>query len=114
ATPDRRCPRLRRNPVESPGPSRRTIMDNQPMNRREFVTLAAAGLAAASTGQAFAQKAEPTPRLDGGIAWYDVREWGVEGKGWSETARFFDRLPAKAEGVVPAPVWNLSRQAAGM
>ena len=48
------------------------------------------------------------------IAWHDVREWGVEGKGWTETARYFDRLPAKAEGVVREPVWNLSRHSAGM
>jgi lysophospholipase L1-like esterase len=31
-----------------------------------------------------------------------------------ETGRQFDRLPAKAEGVVPAPVWELSRHASGM
>ena len=55
-----------------------------------------------------------SPRVDAGIAWYDVSQWGVEGKGWSETARFYDRLPAKAEGVVRGPVWSLSRHSAGM
>ena len=32
--------------------------------------------------------------------WVDVRELDIEGKGWTHTKSFFDRLPAKAEGVV--------------
>lgn len=55
-----------------------------------------------------------TPRIEAGTAWYDVSTWGVEGKGWGETARYFDRLPSKAEGVVPDAVWSLSRHSAGM
>ena len=46
--------------------------------------------------------------------WYDARELEVEGKGWTETKAFFDRLPARAEGVVRAPVWGLSRNSAGI
>lgn len=49
-----------------------------------------------------------------GITWHDVRAWGVEGKGWRRTARYFDRFPAHAEGVVRDAVWNLSRHSAGM
>ena len=49
-----------------------------------------------------------------GIAWYDVQRWGVEGKGWNDTVRYFDRLPAKAERLVRPEVWNLSRCSAGM
>jgi hypothetical protein len=52
--------------------------------------------------------------VEDGIAWYDVSQWGVEGKGWSDTARYYDRLPARAEGKVRAPVWSLSRHSAGM
>jgi len=50
------------------------------------------------------------------LDWFDLEDWGVEGRGWSETAvkRYFDRFPAKAEGVVPDEVWNLSRDSAGM
>ena len=48
------------------------------------------------------------------VDWYDVKEFGVEGKGWSETKKYFDRLPAKAEGFVRDQVWNLSRDSAGM
>src|SRR5262245_8497065 len=50
----------------------------------------------------------------GNTLWYDVRDLGVEGKGWSETKADFDRLPAKAEALVRPPVWNLSRQSAGL
>jgi hypothetical protein len=32
--------------------------------------------------------------------WHDIRDLAVEGKGWTDTRAFFDRLPAKAEGVV--------------
>ncbi|HXX93903.1 MAG TPA: SGNH/GDSL hydrolase family protein [Planctomycetota bacterium] len=48
------------------------------------------------------------------IAWHDVRDWGIEGKGWTETQRYFDRFPPNAEKSVPAPVWDLSRHSAGM
>jgi len=54
------------------------------------------------------------PIVENGTAWYDVTQWGVEGQGWTDTARPFDRLPAKAEGVVRDAVWNLSRHSAGM
>ncbi|HRP18580.1 MAG TPA: SGNH/GDSL hydrolase N-terminal domain-containing protein [Ginsengibacter sp.] len=39
----------------------------------------------------------------------------IEGQAWpEETAGFFDRLPARAEKIVRKPVWNLSRQSAGL
>lgn len=49
-----------------------------------------------------------------GIRWLDVQQLGVEGKGWRDVKSPFDRLPAKAEGVVRDAVWNLSRHSAGM
>lgn len=57
---------------------------------------------------------EVTPSIEGAIAWYDVAQWGVEGKGWSETVRYYDRLPAKAQATVRGPVWTQSRRSAGM
>jgi hypothetical protein len=48
------------------------------------------------------------------ILWYDIRLLGVEGQGWKDTKAPFDRLPPKAEGVVPKSVWGLSRQSAGL
>lgn len=50
----------------------------------------------------------------GSFSWYDVEGWGVEGKGWTETLRYYDRLPAGAQKTVPEVVWNLSRSATGM
>jgi lysophospholipase L1-like esterase len=79
--------------------------------------LAAALLATLTTRGPAASAAESPkidPKVEDGVAWYDVSLWGVEGKGWQDTKRFYDRLPAGAEGVVPAPVWNLSRHSAGM
>ena len=46
--------------------------------------------------------------------WFDIRQLDVEGRGWNDTKAFYDRLPAKAEGVVRQPVWDLSRNSAGI
>ncbi|HEV3024846.1 MAG TPA: SGNH/GDSL hydrolase family protein, partial [Pirellulales bacterium] len=51
---------------------------------------------------------------EGSILWYDLKLLDVEGQGWTETKAPFDRLPAKAEGVVRDPVWQLSRHSAGL
>jgi hypothetical protein len=48
------------------------------------------------------------------ILWYDIRDLGVEGQGWKDTKAPFDRLPAKAEGVVRAAVWSLGQHSAGL
>jgi lysophospholipase L1-like esterase len=52
--------------------------------------------------------------VEDGLAWRDVRDWGVEGRGWNDTERYFDRFPHKAKGVVRDAVWSLSRHSAGM
>jgi lysophospholipase L1-like esterase len=46
--------------------------------------------------------------------WYDARTLTVEGKGWSDTTEFYDRLPARAEKLVRPEVWRLSRNSAGL
>lgn len=46
--------------------------------------------------------------------WRDARELGVEGKGWTDTKSFYDRLPARAENRVRPDVWSLSHDSAGM
>ncbi len=56
----------------------------------------------------------PAPAQSQEISWTNVRELAFEGQGWSEVKSPFDRLPAKAEGVVRGPVWSLSRDSAGM
>lgn len=48
------------------------------------------------------------------LRWHDARELTVEGKGWTDTKDFYDRLPAKAEAVVRPQIWNLARSSSGI
>ena len=78
------------------------------INRRTFLA-SAGGLATALLVPAAARSARQE-----GLTWHSITAEHVEGKGWSDTARPFDRLPARAEGVVREPVWDLSRHSAGL
>jgi hypothetical protein len=71
------------------------------MNRRSFCVLCGSALAA--------QTAVEQPELD----WHDARTLTVEGLGFRDVKSPFDRLPARAEGVVRQAVWDLSRDSAG-
>src|SRR5437762_9373209 len=74
------------------------------MNRRNFLlTLSSAPLLAQT------QTAAPAPELQ----WVDARKLTVEGLGFKDVKSLYDRLPGRAEGVVPPAVWNLSRDSAG-
>jgi hypothetical protein len=46
--------------------------------------------------------------------WRSIRETALEGQGWTATKHPFDRLPAKAESTVRAPVWNFQQDSAGL
>lgn len=48
------------------------------------------------------------------IRWINAKELGIEGKGWQDTKNFFDRFPAKAQGVIRDVVWELSRSSSGI
>ncbi len=50
------------------------------------------------------------------LTWHNAESWGVEGRCWPdlERKRYYDRLPAGAEGKVTPAVWALSRHSAGM
>ena len=61
-----------------------------------------------------AEKLDPSMAQVDSLYWYDIRDLGVEGKGWVDTKSFYDRLPARAEEMVREPVWNLSHDSAGM
>ncbi len=52
----------------------------------------------------------PSPPL----RWIDATTLRIDGKGWTNTAHPFDRLPAAAEHVVRGPVFSLSHDAAGL
>jgi lysophospholipase L1-like esterase len=84
------------------------------LDRRRFLELTAAGVAASLGPGAVKATAKAAPVSQDEVAWHDVRQWGVEGKGWADTARYFDRFPARAEQTVRPEVWNLSRHSAGM
>ncbi len=63
------------------------------------------------------EKLDPNMRgAQGGeaIEWVDLRELTIEGRGWSDTESFYDRLPARAKGVVREPVWQLAECSAGI
>jgi len=48
------------------------------------------------------------------LLWYDAAALPIEGRGWSDVASTYDRLPARAEGVVRSPVWDLSHDSSGI
>ncbi len=48
------------------------------------------------------------------LAWHDIRQLPLEGKGWQDTTHYYDRLPSRAEKTVRTPVWKLSHDSAGM
>ena len=86
------------------------------VNRRHFLAVTSAAVAAlplrglGQTRPATTQAA--TLPVD--LLWHDVRNWGIEGRGFRDTLNYFDRLPARAKGVVRDAVWELSRSTAGM
>jgi hypothetical protein len=73
------------------------------IDRRRFVFAVGAPALAA---QAFSAAPE--------IEWRDARTLTVEGLGFRDRKLPFDRLPARAEGVVRPEVWKLSRHSAGV
>src|SRR5437764_7825769 len=74
------------------------------MNRRQFLFALSSAPVLAQ-----AQTAAPAPEL----AWVDAKTLAVEGLGFKDVKSPYDRLPGRAEGVVPPAVWNLSRDSAG-
>ena len=57
------------------------------------------------------EKAEAS--LDGTLLWYDCKDLLMDGKGWTDTASFYDRLPSKAQGKVPELDWRFGHCTAG-
>jgi lysophospholipase L1-like esterase len=96
------------------------------MNRRDLLRTAAviAGVAAldhlpalaAPETKAASTKPATTKKSDvpDDVVWHDVRDWGVEGRGFNDTDAYFDRLPKRAKEIVRPEVWNLSHDTAGM
>ena len=76
------------------------------LNRRSFLATSVASSTVLATRNVWCDEAARH--------WADVRDWGVEGRGFNDTESYFDRLPGRAKGLVREPVWELSRHSAGM
>ena len=71
-------------------------------------------LIAMSVGPLAASPADPQSS-EPELAWHDVANWGVEGRGWSDNfENAYDRLPARAKEKVEAGVWSYGRNSAGL
>lgn len=98
------------------------------MKRRHFLTtsFALGSLPLLHAQEAAKPKTTDATKLDPAMAaqkaaekslqWHDAETWGVEGRCWpdQERKRYYDRLPASAEGKVTNAVWGLSRHSTGM
>jgi len=76
------------------------------VNRRTFLAASAASFTVMAARSVSGDEAA--------LHWADVRDWGVEGRGFNDTESYFDRLPSRAKSVVRDAVWGLSRHSAGM
>jgi hypothetical protein len=72
------------------------------IDRRRFTFLCGSAL--------FGQTTTDPIELD----WHDAKKFTIEGLGFSDVKSPYDRLPARAEGVVRQAVWDLSRDSAGV
>ena len=99
----------------SPFPRLALLLTALAFTASAFAQEPAAPKAAATPAPAAAAPA-PTPAVEPPLTWHDVTTWGVEGRAFGdlERKRWFDRLPAIADGKVTTAVWNLSRDSAGM
>lgn len=51
---------------------------------------------------------------DGKTVWYDGQSLPIEGRAFKDTESYYDRLPGRAQATVPASVWGLGHNSAGM
>jgi GDSL-like lipase/acylhydrolase family protein/SGNH-like hydrolase/esterase family protein len=51
---------------------------------------------------------------DSDLLWYDAKDLLIEGKGWTDTENFYNRLPVKVKDKVTKAVWNLNDNTAGI
>jgi hypothetical protein len=92
--------------------NQKQLMKTKHYSRRQFTTHLFGGAIAMGISPMLIAQKSTLPKEE--IDWYNAKELGIEGKGWTDTKRYFDRFPSKAEGMVREAVWNLSRHSAGM
>ena len=76
--------------------------------------MATGALAATATNAEIVDPALASSGSSDSTLWYDIQLLPIEGQGWSDTKANYDRLPAKADGLVRGPVWSLSRHSSGL
>jgi lysophospholipase L1-like esterase len=64
-----------------------------------------------STDKLAPESAQPSP--DGKVLWYDCKQIRMDGKGWTDTPAFYDRLPSRAKNTAPELDWRFSHCSAG-
>ena len=82
------------------------------MNRRNFLVALGSTPLLAQDAPPKTRDAVPRP-AEPDLDWHDAKKFTVEGLGFTDVKSPYDRFPGRAEGVIPAPVWNLSRDSAG-
>jgi len=70
--------------------------------------------AACMLGAAVVANAAQSSAAEKNVLWRDAFGLTMEGRGWSDTASFYDRLPAKAKSIVREDVWYLAADSAGI
>jgi hypothetical protein len=92
------------------------IIKGKKMNTRFLVYYLAFSLLFVDSLFSFDSRNQPDSSVisNTDTTWYNVTSFEIEGKGWTETKSFYDRLPAKAEKLVPEKVWQLSSNSAGL
>ncbi|MCB1062975.1 MAG: SGNH/GDSL hydrolase family protein [Verrucomicrobiae bacterium] len=88
-----------------------------PQSRRQFLTLSTTAVVASTIRTSLsASAAEPPVASEDGLVWFNLDDWGIEGRGWpvEDMERRYARLPSKAKGIVRDAVWGLSQDSSGM
>jgi lysophospholipase L1-like esterase len=104
------------SPLQLSRPLKRALQCD-PMNRRELLTSVSAIVVSSlldSPASAQTKPVSTAPVIPSDLDWHDVRQAGIEGRGFNDTENYFDRLPARAKDIVRPEVWGLSHDSSGM
>lgn len=87
-------------------------MKGKTMKRRTLMIFSAAALCLMAVRAA--EPLQGRDSADGQTVWFDGQTLPIEGRAFSDTESYYDRLPLRAKATVPPNVWNLSHHSAGM
>ena len=75
-----------------------TPQPTNPTTRRHFLAISAGAFLSAAHPLLAQSKSQTKNQPD--LTWHDPSDWGVEGRAFNDTAKYYDRLPARAERIV--------------